>query len=118
MAGRRRDVAGIGIDLELEQRVTDHLARRVLLARERERVVEKDWPTMLFAAKEAVYKAANPLVGEYLAFTDVEISASADGTYRAAMTRQGESKAVVEAGGGWFQRVEGHWLCVFLVPNH
>ncbi|MDE0190764.1 MAG: 4'-phosphopantetheinyl transferase superfamily protein [Gammaproteobacteria bacterium] len=118
MVGRRRNVAGIGVDLELEQRVTDELARRVLLRRERERVVEKDWSTMLFAAKEAVYKAVNPLVGEYLGFADVEISASTDGTYRAAMTRPGESKAAVEAGGGWFQRVEGHWLCVFLVPSH
>ena len=117
MAGRRRDIGGIGVDLELEQRVTDELARRVLLKRERERLVERDWPTMLFAAKEAVYKAVNPLVGEYLGFADVEISASTDGTYRAAMTRRGESKSAVEAGRGWFQRVEGHWLCVFLVPN-
>lgn len=116
MVGRSRDVAGIGIDLELQQRVTDQLARRVLLARERERLAEPDWPTMLFAAKEAVYKAVNPLIGEYLAFTDVEISASTDGTYRAAMTRPGDSRAAVETGRGWFQRVEGHWLCVFLVP--
>ncbi len=115
MVGRRSDVAGIGVDLELEQRVTDRLAGRVLL--ERERVVDKDWYTMLFAAKEAIYKAVNPLVGEYLEFADVEISASADGTYRAQMTRPGDSKATVEAGRGWYQRVEGHWLCVFLVPN-
>ncbi|MDE0660785.1 MAG: 4'-phosphopantetheinyl transferase superfamily protein [Gammaproteobacteria bacterium] len=118
MVGRRMDIAGIGVDLELERRVTGQLARRVLLPRERERVVEKDWATMLFAAKEAVYKAVNPLVGEYLAFADVEISARTDGTYGAAMTRLGESKAVVEGGRGWFQRVDGHWLCVFLVPNH
>lgn len=117
MVGRGKDLAGIGVDLELERRVTDPLARRVLLPPERERVVEKDWPTMLFAAKEAVYKAVNPLVGEYLAFADVEISASAEGTYRAAMTRPGDSTAAVGTGRGWFQRVEGHWLCVFLVPN-
>ena len=117
MLGHRRDVAGIGVDLELVGRVTDQLAARVLLDRERERVAEKDWPTMLFAAKEAVYKAVNPLVGEYLEFADVEVSASTDGTYRATMTRPGESKTAVAAGRGWFQRVEGHWLCVFLVPD-
>ena len=115
MVGRRRDVAGIGVDLEAEQRVTGQLAERVLLPREQ--VVEKGWHTMLFAAKEAAYKAVNPLVGEYLTFADVEISASADGTYRAAMTRPGVSKEALEAGRGWFQRVDGHWLCVFLVPN-
>ena len=117
MVGRNRNVAGIGVDLELEQRVTDQLARRVLLKPERERLLEGDWPTMLFAAKEAVYKAVNPLVGEYLEFTDVEIVASTDGTYRAAMTRPGDSKPVVEAGRGWFQRVAGHWLGVFLVVD-
>ena len=117
MVGRSNDVAGIGVDLELEGRVTDQLAARVLLDRERERVAEKDWPTMLFAAKEAVYKAVNPMVGEYLEFADVEICASTDGTYRATMTRPGESKTAVAAGRGWFQRVEGHWLCVFLVPD-
>ena len=89
----------------------------MLVPGERENLAEQDWRTMLFAAKEAVYKAVNPLVGEYLEFTDVEIAAGADGTYGAAMTRPGKSKATVEAGRGWFQRVEGHWLCVFLVPN-
>ena len=116
MVGRSNDVAGIGVDLELEGRVTDQLAARVLLDRERERVAENDWPTMLFAAKEAVYKAVSPLVGEYLEFADVEVSASTDGTYRAAMTRPGKSKTAVAAGRGWYQRVEGHWLCVFLLP--
>ena len=117
MAGRRRKIAGIGVDLESERRVTDQLARRVLLEREREQAHAKDWPTMLFAAKEAVYKAVNPLIGEYLGFMDVAISAGADGTYRAAMTRAGESKSAVDAGRGWFRRVEGHWLCVFSVPG-
>ena len=109
-------VRGIGVDLERERRVDGRIAARVLVPREREQLAEPDWRTMLFAAKEAVYKAVNPLVGEYLEFADVEISANADGTYRAAMTRPSESKAPVESGRGWFQRVEGHWLCVFMVP--
>lgn len=117
IVGRKDGVRGIGVDLERERRVDERIAARVLVRRERENLVEQDWPTMLFAAKEAVYKAVNPLVGEYLEFTDVEVSASADGTYCAAMARPSESKATVEAGRGWFQRVEGHWLCLFLVPN-
>lgn len=115
--GRTDRVRGIGVDVERERRVYERIAARVLLPRECENLAQPDWPTMLFAAKEAVYKAVNPLVGEYLEFTDVEIVASTDGTYRAAMTRPGDSKPVVEAGRGWFQRVEGHWLCVFLVPD-
>ena len=117
IVGRTNRVRGIGVDLERERRVDARIAARVLVPGERANLAEQDWRTMLFAAKEAVYKAVNPLVGEYLEFTDVEIIASANGTYRAAMTRPGKSKATVEAGRGWFQRVEGHWLCVFLVPN-
>ena len=117
IVGRSRDVAGIGVDLELERRVTDELARRVLVERERQRLVEEDWRTMLFAAKEAIYKAVNPQLGEYLEFGDVEVSANVDGTFAAVTTRPRESTSTVEAGQGFFQRVEGHWLCVFLVPN-
>ena len=117
MVGRRRDLAGIGVDLELERRVTEQLARRVLLKGEREHLVDEDWRTMLFAAKEAVYKAVNPLVGEYLEFGDVEISANEGGRFRAVTTRLRESTTVLQTGEGYFQRVEGHWLCVFLVPT-
>ena len=117
IVGRTDRVRGVGVDLEREGRVNDQIAARVLVCWERENLAEPDWPTMLFAAKEAVYKGVNPLFGEYLEFTDVEIAASTDGTFCAAMTRPGDSKAVVEAGRGWFQRVEGHWLCVFLVPH-
>jgi len=115
MVSRTINHVGVGVDLESEHRVTDELARRVLLREERERLAAEDWQTMLFAAKEAVYKAVNPLVGEYLSFEDVEVSAS-EGKFRAATTRPRESSAAIEAGQGYFQHVEGHWLCVFLVP--
>jgi hypothetical protein len=32
-----------------------------------------DWPTLLFSAKEAVYKAVNPLTGQYIGFQEVEV---------------------------------------------
>ena len=117
IVARADGMRGVGVDLERERRVDERIAARVLVPREREQLAEQDWRTMLFAAKEAVYKAVNPLVGEYLEFADVEISAEADGTYRAAMTRPGESQATVEAGRGWFRHVDGHWFCVFLVPG-
>lgn len=117
MVGRAENVAGIGIDLELERRVTEQLAGRVLLKREHDRLLEKDWRTMLFAAKEAVYKAVNPLVGEYLEFGDVEVTAEEDGTFGAVTIRPRRSSETIEGGRGFFQRVEGHWLCVFLVRH-
>lgn len=117
MVGRDAGVAGIGVDVEQEHRVDARVAARVLVPEERASLVEEDWRTMLFAAKEAVYKAVNPLVGEYLEFGDVEVSASRDGTFAAVTTRPRQSTARIEAGQGHFLRVEGHWLCVFLVPN-
>ena len=117
MVGREDGVAGIGVDLEQEHRVDERVAARVLVPGERENLVEEDWRTMLFAAKEAVYKAVNPLVGEYLDFGDVEVSASEDGTFAAVTTRARASTSMIASGRGHFQRVEGHWLCVFLVPT-
>lgn len=117
MVGRDARVAGIGVDVEQEHRVDARVAARVLVPEERGSLVEEDWQTMLFAAKEAVYKAVNPLVGEYLEFSDVEVSASRDGTFAAVTTRPRQSTARIETGQGHFLRVEGHWLCVFLVPN-
>ena len=117
MVGRVGAVAGIGVDLEQEDRVDAHVAERVLVPEERRRLAEEDWRTMLFAAKEAVYKAVNPLVGEYLAFGDVEVSASKDGTFAAVTTRPRKSSSRIKTGHGHFLKVEGHWLCVFLVAN-
>ena len=117
MVGFEGDIAGIGLDLELQRRVTGQLADRVLLTRERENLAEPDWRTMLFAAKEAAYKAVNPLIGEYLGFEDVEVTADEDGGFSAVTTRPLKSTSALEMGRGYYQRVEGHWLCVFFVPG-
>ena len=117
MVGRSRAVAGIGVDLEREHRVNARVAARVLVPEERGSLVEEDWRTMLFAAKEAVYKAVNPLVGEYLEFGDVVVSAREDRTFAAVTTRPRRSTSMIADGRGYFQRVDGHWLCTFLVPT-
>ena len=113
--GWRRRFVGLGVDLEVEGRVTPRLAGRVLLERERRQMTEADSPTMLFSAKEAVYKAVNPTAGEYLGFEDVEVTISLDGTFLAKTTRPCASESLVAVGGGFYQRIEGHWLSAFLV---
>lgn len=117
MVGREEVMSGIGVDLEREHRVDARVAARVLVPEEREGLIEEDWRTMLFAAKEAVYKAVNPLVGEYLEFGDVRVSANKDGTYGAVTARPRKSTSWIKKGQGHFLKVEGHWLCAFLVPN-
>ena len=116
IVARRTRAAGVGVDLESENRVGARVALRVLGERERAQLAERDWRTMLFSAKEAVYKAVNPVVGEYLAFRDVALVAQADGTFTAATTRLCRSTACVASGQGAFLRVAGHWLTAFVLP--
>ena len=116
MVGWRRDLVGVGVDLEAENRVTPRLADRVLVDDERRCFGHDDWPTMLFCAKEAVYKAVNPTVGEFINFEDVKITPCLDGTFKAHTTRPCLSEDVVAAGEGHFLRLASHWLSAFLVP--
>ncbi len=72
----RSDFVGVGIDLERTNRVTDRIAPKTMT--ERELVgAAAGWPphsrTANFSAKEAVFKAVNPIVGLMIGFKEVEI---------------------------------------------
>ena len=112
VAARARQVRGVGVDLEAEGRVGERLAARVLVDAERQRFAEAHW-TLAFSAKEAVYKAVNPVVGEYLGFGDVEIEIEGE-TFSAVASEHCASAAVVAAGRGFLRRVHGHWLTIFV----
>lgn len=112
VAARAREVRGVGVDLEAEGRVGERLAARVLVHAERQRLAEAHW-TLAFSAKEAVYKAVNPVVGEYLGFGDVEIEIDGD-AFSAVALRQCASASEIAAGCGFFRRVYGHWLTIFV----
>jgi len=122
LVGWKRQHAGVGIDLEVEARVTRRIAERVLTGREHARFAGcrsgmEDWETLLFAAKEAVYKSVNPLIGEFLGFEDVEVTPCPDGTFTATTTRECGSTSMVSKGSGAFLHVLGHWLAVYRVPS-
>ncbi len=112
LVGRRRSWFAIGVDLETQRRVGAKVAERVLNDRERRHLTDA---TALFSAKEAVYKAVNPLLGEFLSFRDVEITPRA-GTFLAATTRPCRSTAAIRAGTGYLLRAHGHWLTIFTIP--
>ena len=114
VAGRLESVRGVGVDVEVQGRVDDRSAQRVLIEAERRRFSQPRW-TLVFSAKEAVYKAVNPIVGEYLGFADVAIE-TAGHAFTAATTRRCALSPVVAAGRGFFRRVYGHWLTVFVCP--
>ncbi len=70
----RSDVARLGVDVEPAEPLPSDLVDRVLSAREKrltasDRVTER----LIFAAKEAVYKALNALDGSPLEYDDIEI---------------------------------------------
>lgn len=116
VVGRAAHWAGVGVDLVRRSPLSARVAKRVLGAAERETLPDAEWGTALFGAKESVYKAVNPLCGEFLAFQDVRISITADASaFTAATTRSCPSAPVVAAGEGRFFRYRGHWLTVFVV---
>jgi 4'-phosphopantetheinyl transferase EntD len=85
---RRADFLSIGVDVEPAERLDPGLLN--LVATERERAEIENSPLqgrLLFAIKEAVYKAAYPLDGTFLDHHDVEVNLTA----RTAAVRQGRT---------------------------
>jgi 4'-phosphopantetheinyl transferase EntD len=89
---RRSDVACLGVDVEPAEPLPSDLVDRVLSAGEKrltasDRVADR----LIFAAKEAVYKALNALDGSPLEYDDIEIRL-AEGV---AVLRDGRSLRLV-----------------------
>ena len=69
------DLRAVGIDIEHIGRLKAKTANRIATLKEIAQYSEEptfDW-TLLFSAKEAVFKAINPLVRRYFGFREVEI---------------------------------------------
>ncbi len=113
--GRECDYAGIGIDLALQNSVTERIAERITTPSERT-TLTSDLATQIFSAKEAVYKAVNPISREFLVRRDVEIEFDKTGRkFQAKTLRQRRSTKIVTLGVGYIGTVENCWLSVFLV---
>ena len=106
---------GVGADIETVNRVNARLAPRLLAQGEIESLPSPRWRTALFSAKEAVYKAVNPLIGEYLGFKDVEIALDGN-MFRATTTRPCASSDAVAAGEGIVLESSSHWVAIFTIP--
>ncbi|VEU33359.1 unnamed protein product [Pseudo-nitzschia multistriata] len=79
--------SGVGVDLEMTSRPgRPSLAKRVLTASERESLggipgIAADEEVLLrFSLKEAIYKAAHPLLCQYVGFQEAEVTPLPDGT--------------------------------------
>ncbi len=105
---------GLGIDVETENAVSGGTARRLLTEAEHAWLPAPEWRTMIFAAKEAVYKSVNPMVREFLGFQDVEIEVDEEaGGFRARCIEERPSAAPIAAGHGHWALYRAHWVVVF-----
>jgi 4'-phosphopantetheinyl transferase EntD len=106
-------ISAIGIDAEPDAPLPDGVLELVATPAERDRLTaprpETDapnWDRLLFSAKEAVYKAWFPLVGEWLDHQEAEVSFDPrDGTFAALLSRDG-----LVADGRQVRRLHGRWI--------
>lgn len=107
--------AGVGIDAEPDVALTERVAGLVVSAADRGAAVHEDlperWETVVFSAKEAVYKAWWPLHRRWLDFADVHLELRGDGTFHGHVLV--EPHPVVE--GRWTVR-DGLVLTAAIIP--
>ena len=113
-------IAGVGVDLELAGRVTGKIAETTMTESERA-ASATDWPpspyTANFSAKEAVFKAVNPIIGLMVGFQEVEVRwLEAEWGFRAEYVGPDRQNAVLDAGRGAVFAFDGHVGALFWIP--
>ncbi|MFB7172621.1 4'-phosphopantetheinyl transferase [Streptomyces sp. NPDC056254] len=118
-AARSTDLTGIGIDAEPHVPLPPGVLEAVALPHERVRLRTLarsrpglHWDTVLFSAKESVYKTWFPLTGRWLDFTQAELRfhpepgpATTDGMFHARLLVDGP-----EVAGRTVRHFDGRWL--------
>ncbi|WP_305852795.1 4'-phosphopantetheinyl transferase [Tsukamurella sp. PLM1] len=119
VVGFRMGVRTVGIDAEPHLPLPDKVLPTVSVESEREVLAERPddglhWDRLLFCAKEATYKAWNPITGRWLGFEDAEITfdltertddATAAGTFRSRILIDGRTTD----GGAPVAAFDGRW---------
>jgi len=108
----------VGVDIEAARRVTDMLEARILTPEEMADTKVSDAGTLRFACKEAVYKAVDPMVGEFFGFHAVRIELDAQsGTFTAVPVQDGPFAEPVARGRGVFLQLWEHHLAGFYIGS-
>ena len=116
--GRMPPIAAIGIDAEPDAPLPDGVLDIVTTRTERDRIAvtqlaetqrepdSPNWDRLLFSAKEAIYKAWFPLVGEWLDHQEAEIFFDPTAqTFTALLSRDG-----LLVDGRQVRRLHGRWI--------
>ncbi len=115
--------AGLGVDMELRERVTDSIAETVLTTAELQALSQlSDLPSpaaVIFSGKEAIYKAVNPLVGRMIGFEEVELDFDRNrpGRFTARYIGPHRDNRLMEIGEGCFEYFEDHVVTSFVLPG-
>jgi 4'-phosphopantetheinyl transferase EntD len=111
--GPDRRISAIGIDAEPDAPLPDGVLDLVATPAEQDRLAaiepapnSPNWDRLLFSAKEAVYKAWFPLVGEWLDHQEAEIHFHPNqATFTALVSRDG-----LIVNGRLIRRLDGRWI--------
>ncbi|KAG7343967.1 phosphopantetheinyl transferase [Nitzschia inconspicua] len=105
-------LAGVGVDLELTSRPEgkQSIAKRVLTESERTTlgnlsgVSEEEEILLRFSLKEAIYKAAHPILCQYVGFQEAEVTPKSDGTATCRwMLSNGSDERIAKLTAHWYR---------------
>lgn len=99
------DRGHVGIDLERTAPTKLDISRRILTANEPR--VHGAELLRVFAIKEAIYKAIDPIVHRYVGFQEVELAIGQGGDVRVTIVDEVRLPVSIEA---WWTVVDDHWL--------
>ena len=109
---------GVGIDFEKSDRVQEKLFKKLFSSSEIENI--RDLPngaaTIMFSAKESIYKAIYPILRRYVGFHEVEIKLDWEAkTFDVQYVGKEMTQVMVLTRGGCWAISGGHVLTVFWV---
>ena len=117
-------LSGLGLDIEQFGRLSVRAADRILTETESQALHDLDadflrLATIVFSAKEAVYKAIYPIAGLYVGYREVQIRLSLqEAEFRASYVGQNESNRPLEVGVGHWGLIEEAVLTRFEIGEH
>ncbi len=114
---------GVGIDIEATGRVEESMYRILFTAAEQEALKRtkpalNDADTLMFSAKESVYKAIFPTGRKFIGFREVEVHMDPDKqTYTMTYLGEHAPNAAMNRGIGYWLKGAGHVLTLFFIPR-
>lgn len=107
--------AGLGVDIELATPLTPDIASSILVQEDLATCQSMLDATIIFAVKEAVYKAQFPITKLLFGFDALGVSLSADRFTAQFLTAQGRFHAGHKVTGRW-ALADGHVLVIAAIP--